>query len=263
MRLGGDPEIFLINRKTKTYKSALGLIGAGKMNPKQLEGLQEGFTIQEDNVAVEFGFPPAATEDEFVFNVRKVVQEGLSKLPGVRFSRASCVMFPETELEHPLAHVFGCEPDFNAWTGEENPRPEPPHAFQRSAGGHVHIETKLDQKLVGRACDLYLGIPSLFLDHGEERRKFYGKAGAIRFKPYGVEYRTLSNFWIFQKPLTRWVWCNTAKALEAVESGMIDEINMLGDEIQAAINNGDKNVANQLMGYFGMPTVARDKLYAN
>jgi len=57
--------------------------------------------------------------------------------------------------------------------------------------------------------DLYLGVPSVLMDKGELRKQLYGKAGAYRMKPYGVEYRTLSNFWIFSDTTIGWVWDNT------------------------------------------------------
>jgi hypothetical protein len=258
MRLGGDPEIFLLDKK-KNFKSVIGLIGANKWDPMQVPHLPKGFTLQEDNVALELGFPPAGSEDEFVFNVRTAMEAGLSKLNdnggAFRFSRASCVVFPEEEMKEPEAHIFGCEPDFNAWTGEENPKPKPPHQFMRSCGGHVHFgfddgEDKPDFKLVGRAADLCLAVPSVLLDDGYERKQIYGKAGSIRFKPYGGEYRTLSNFWIFSKPLTRWVFNNSRLAVEMVRDGRIEEINALGDDIQHCVNNNDKKQAADLIKYF-------------
>lgn len=249
MRLGADPEVFLQDKNNK-FLSVIGKIGAGKFDPLQIEDMPKGFTLQEDNVALEFGIPPAATADEFVHHIQAVLQKGLSKLPGLSFSKLSCTVFPEDQMQHPLAHTFGCEPDFNAWTGLENPKPKPPHPFMRSAGGHVHIETKLDPKLVGRACDLFLGVPAVLMDDGAERKKLYGKAGAIRFKPYGVEYRTLSNFWIFDEKLIRWVWKNTEKVVQELKYGndyFPDLLHMLGEDIQQCINNNDVKLAKKLV----------------
>ena len=107
------------------------------------------------------------------------------------------------ELEHPNAQTFGCDPDFNAWTGRKNPRPKATDKNLRSCGGHVHIgylEGKykdLAPRSIIKACDLYMGIPAVFMDNGTLRKQLYGKAGAYRQKGYGVEYRSLSNFWIF------------------------------------------------------------------
>jgi len=65
MRLGADPEVFLQDKNNK-FLSVIGKIGAGKFDPLQIEDMPKGFTLQEDNVALEFGIPPAATADEFV-----------------------------------------------------------------------------------------------------------------------------------------------------------------------------------------------------
>lgn len=254
MRLGADPEVFLQDKNNK-FLSVIGKIGAGKFDPLQIEDMPKGFTLQEDNVALEFGIPPAASADEFVHHIQAVLQKGLSKLPGLSFSKLSCTVFPEDQMQHPLAHTFGCEPDFNAWTGLENPKPKPPHPFMRSAGGHVHIETKLDPKLVGRACDLFLGVPAVLMDDGAERKKLYGKAGAIRFKPYGVEYRTLSNFWIFDKKLIRWVWSNTEQAINLLEQDpdyMSETLELSSEIIQDCINNNDVKLAKQLVKEYGL-----------
>ncbi len=255
MRLGMDPEVFLKDRTGK-HLSVIGMIGANKWNPQQIEGMPPGFTLQEDNVALEFGTPPAASADEFVFNTRQVMLKGLSKLKGKRFSRLSCTVFDEDQMQTPEAFVFGCEPDFNAWTLSENTKPEPPHPFMRSAGGHVHIElpeghTMEDKLNVIRACDLYLGVPSVLMDSGTARRKLYGGAGACRFKPYGVEYRTLSNFWIFKKHLTRWVWRSVEKALQANPA----DVYFFRDEIQHAINTGCKEEAEFLVKEFNLEVV--------
>lgn len=256
MRLGQDAEVFLLNRANGQFKSVIGMIGANKWNPAQIPGMAEGFTLQEDNVALEFGIPPAATVDEWVANTRAVMQAALKKLPETRFSRLSCTVFPESEMDNPNAWVFGCEPDFNAWTGEVNEKPEAPHPFLRSAGGHIHVETKLDGRSVIKAMDLCLGVPSILMDSGTQRRQLYGAAGAFRPKPYGVEYRTLSNFWIFKKRLTKWAWDSSAKALAFVEANeALFEDEGLSTDIQQCINNGDKTMAERLVKEFNLEVV--------
>lgn len=250
-RCGADPEVFLTSRKTGQFQSIIGKIGAGKWNPKQVEGLPEGFTLQEDNVSLEFGVPPAASAEQFIKHIRTVMKAGLSSLPGERFSKLSCVVFPKEEMDHPSAHVFGCEPDYNAWTGMENPKPQPAHPFMRSAGGHVHIETKQDKDSVIRACDLFLGVPSVLMDSGTERRKLYGKAGACRYKHYGVEYRTLSNFWIFKPRHIQWVWDNVGRALDST----IEFDSVLAEQVQHTINTGDVSMAKQLVNSFSLEVV--------
>jgi hypothetical protein len=58
--------------------------------------------------------------------------------------------------------------------------------------------------------DLFVGLPSLFIDHdptSAARRKLYGKAGSHRPKEdYGVEYRATSNFWLASPRLARVIY---------------------------------------------------------
>ena len=250
MRLGTDPEVFLQDPMGKPI-SAIGFIGADKWNPLQCKGLRKGFTLQEDNVALEFGIPPAANADEFVKNIRTVMKQGLKKCEGLSFSRLSCTVFPKDQMQHPNAFVFGCEPDFNAWTGQENPKPMPPNAFMRSAGGHIHVETKEDKIKVIKAMDFHLAVPATLMDKaGSERRSMYGKRGAFRPKPYGVEYRTLSNFWIFDDELIRWAWRATERALK--EDMPLDN---LADAIEEAVDHGNANVARELVKEFNLEVI--------
>jgi hypothetical protein len=72
----------------------------------------------------------------------------------------------------------------------------------------------------------------------------YGKAGAYREKSYGVEYRTLSNFWVFDERLSDWVWKNTERAVKAVDARFaVDEYK---DSILDAIDNNNKETAAML-----------------
>lgn len=249
MRLGSDPEVFLQDPEGKPI-SIIGYINADKWNPRQIPDMPAGFTLQEDNVALEFGVPPAATKEEFVKHIRDVMCKGLEYVPNMKFSTLSCIIFPEDQMKHPMAHVFGCEPDFNAWTKDVNKSPKPPHPFMRSAGGHIHVETTKDPIDVVKAMDLFLGVPSILMDKGEDRKKMYGKAGAHRPKSYGVEYRTLSNFWVFNDRLIEWVWDNTARAL----SSDVD-VAAYADSILEAINNNNKQIAYDLVNELNLEVV--------
>lgn len=246
MRLGSDPEVFL-SANTGKLISSIGYINADKWNPLQIPDMPEGFTLQEDNVTLEYGIPPASSAEEFYNSISAVMKKSLDYIPGLSFSKLSCAVFPADQMQHPMAHVFGCEPDFNAWTNDYNPSPKPPHPFMRSAGGHIHVETKEDPLSVIKAMDLFLGVPSVLMDKGEDRKQLYGKAGAHRVKSYGVEYRTLSNFWIFEKRLVEWVWRNTALALDNL--GLAEAFE---EEIQQAINCNDKDIAQRLVTGCGL-----------
>jgi hypothetical protein len=252
MRLGSDPEVFLQDANGKPI-SAIGYIMADKWNPLQIPDMPPGFTLQEDNVSLEYGVPPAATPEEWKANIHAVMEKSKEWLPGLSFSKLSCIIFPEDQMHHPLAHIFGCEPDFDAWTGRSNPKPKPTHEFMRSAGGHIHIETQLDPIQVVRNMDLVAGVPSVLMDHGEERKQLYGKAGAHRRKKYGVEYRTLSNFWIFEDKYLDWAWRASERALAQTEAGF--DVSKYATRILAAINDNDKKVAQELVDEFALEVV--------
>lgn len=252
-RLGSDPEAFLIDTAGK-FKAVCGMLnGHDKWNPLQVKGMPEGFTFQEDNVAIEFGIPPASSSEEFKHHIKAVQAKFLQQYKHLKFSNLSCVVFPDEEMKHPAAHIFGCEPDFNAWTGKMNSKPQPPSPNMRSAGGHVHIETKLDVKKVIQACDLFTGVPSVLMDNGEMRKQLYGKAGCYRPKPYGGEYRTLSNFWIFEDKYIDWVWRNTGRALDFVDSKQ--KLTGFKTGIIRCINENDKKLAESLVKQFDLEIV--------
>ena len=241
-RLGADPEVFMQDNAHK-FISVIGKVKGNKQYPLQVDYLPKGFTLQQDNVSLEFGIPPAADKKEFIKHIQTVKEAGLNYLKGLSFSHESCAIFPQDQMMDAEAHIFGCEPDYNAWTGRKNKKPQPPHPFMRSAGGHIHVETKLDKRGVVRTMDLRISVPAVLMDNGEQRKQLYGKAGAFRPKDYGVEYRSPSNFWIFSPKLIGWVWDETGKALDMVASG--DVCN--DPRIRACIDKNDKSLAEKLI----------------
>lgn len=259
LKLGCDPELFLID-VTGQLKSAIGLIGGSKEVPQQLPDLGDGFAVQEDNVAMEFNIPAASDAHEFIMSLDKALSylgDAVGNRYGLKLATISAASFPESELQTPAALVFGCDPDYNAWTGNRNPKPKAEDKNLRSCGGHIHVGYDKEQArpdAVIRYMDLFLGVPSILMDSGDLRKELYGKAGAYREKSYGVEYRTLSNFWIFQKQLVQWAWDNTERAVDAA----VARLALSGDDearIVQCINSNDKGMARELVDQFQLAVV--------
>jgi len=80
------------------------------------------------------------------------------------------------------------------------------------------------------------------------RRELYGKAGAMRPKPYGWEYRSLSNFWVFIPEFTSWIWNATQASLNFKHKFTKREETFITN----CINTGNKEVAEQLIRKYGL-----------
>lgn len=208
--IGADPELFLRDVNTGGVVPVCGLIGGTKEDPLPLENLAEGFAVQEDNVMIEFNIPPANTASRFSSYIGAGL-DALADLIRIRnlpleFDYSSERLFTDDQLSHPQARMFGCSPDFDGYKAGAACRPVSPDRLGgwRFAGGHVHLgydHEHVPQHVVAQLCDLFLALPSVVLDKQAQRRKRYGQPGRFRPTPYGIEYRTLSNFWIFDERL--------------------------------------------------------------
>lgn len=234
LKIGADPELF-VSRNNEPL-SAYGMIPGTKTDPHKVE---KG-AVQVDGTALEINIDPATSPEEFSGNINHVLGQlramipreyTLDMVPSVRYPDGYMAQQPEKARE------LGCDPDFNGYTMEENPPVNAEMAGDvRVAGGHVHVGWGEDYDVrdehhfqscgrLAKQLDFYLGLPSLLLDKDNSRRALYGKAGAFRPKSYGMEYRTLSNFWIKSPELQRFVFDQTKLAFHklAVEHKEHDE----------------------------------------
>ena len=205
--IGHDVE-FILTREGNPV-SSIGLIGGSKDFPRPCNlG-----ALQEDNVLAEINILPATTVEEWERNNKTVVQELQSLLPpGIVLSTAASAFYSRCELSDPKALEFGCDPDMNAWSRKFNKFKTLSGKFKalRSAGGHVHVgipdmDIKSKFNLI-RCMDAFIGQQTVLLDKDKERKRLYGKAGAMRLKPYGVEWRVPSNFWIHSEYDRTWMF---------------------------------------------------------
>lgn len=244
--IGSDPELFV--GKDNQVLTAIGLVGGTKDEPRPVPlG-----ALQEDNVLLEYNIDPAASLEEFTKNIKGVLEEGRKVLAehGLDVIRnLSSHIYDEDLLmaAGEQAWVFGCEPDYNGWTKRVNEMPREVNPMLRTAGGHIHIGfghlervTKGNSRTVIKMCDILLGLPSVLLDPDDRRKQLYGKAGAMRFKPYGAEYRTLSNFWLFSDELIAWAYQGGVAAYERREELDAMEDFIGAEKIQEIINTGNK-----------------------
>lgn len=256
--LGCDPEAFLATIHGE-LRSSIGKVGGSKVAPQPLP-LGPGYAVQEDNVALEFNIPPAEGKEQFILSINntlKFLGDAMQEHHGLMIVNTSAESFPESELLDPAAQEFGCDPDYNAWTGTRNPRPKAGDKNLRTCGGHVHVGYDINQangRDIIKSMDLHLGVPSVLMDKGEKRKQLYGCAGAYREKAYGVEYRTLSNFWIFSDKLIGWVWDNTRRAVDAaVAQSVLQQEDH--QAVQDCINHNDKIVAEYLVNKYQLEMV--------
>ena len=103
-------------------------------------------------------------------------------------------------------------------------------------------------KLV-KYMDMYLGIPSVILDPDTERRFLYGKAGCFRICDYGLEYRTLSGYFLDNDRLLEFMWDQTMRAIDAFNN----HVTLIPhNEVCDAINNSDVDKAEELIRVYNL-----------
>ena len=252
---GCDPEMFVKDAEDNLV-SAAGLLPGTKTEPHKVE---RG-TVQVDGMAAEIGIDPTDNFKDFNDSIVAVMRQlkallpkgyGLVLEPAVRFSQSVMDAQPDT------AKVLGCDPDYNAWTGEINPYPDTiDEPLLRTASGHVHVGWLEGDDLMPvtdelhnihcrdlvKQLDWFLGAWSVKKDPDVLRRKLYGKAGAFRPKPYGAEYRVLSNFWLKDKVSRLQVWNRMQAAiLEMKHFEFAKKQNKENDSIIEIINEGKAN----------------------
>jgi hypothetical protein len=241
--IGTDPEVFLWDRKSKEFVSAAGFFPGTKKEPYKVN---KG-AIQVDGVALEFNIDPAESEDEFFDNVKtvhqqmeKMVQEvnpnwEIKHTPYATFSKKLWDTVPEEARE------LGCDPDFTSPEGVVSPNPTDRilaaakrggYGAIRTASGHIHIgfaDKKVDpgDAMHFEDCRFVADsfrMKSIFhprIDEECTRLSFYGGIGAFRPKPYGVELRSPSNYWLRSEQAIRGVYKSTLNHFKKIEAGQV------------------------------------------
>lgn len=226
--IGTDPE-FMLRKDGKVY-SSIGIVNGSKEQKKKVGD----YYFYCDNVLVEAALPPSFNRQDFIDNIKNCLIV-LSKdvAPYEPFIQSSHV-YNKDQLNCPAALEISCTPEICAYqmegiTGDST-------LFERvdlrSAGGHIHLGSDVILRTekgfpsnkfhVIRLLDLFLGVPSILIDKdptSNARREIYGKAGRFRETVYGVEYRSMSNFWLGSPVLTGLVYDICEFTLNFIDQG--------------------------------------------
>lgn len=230
--LGADPEIFLENGDGT-------LLPAFTFLPSKYEPLrtpEEGQGYYWDGFQAEYNIVPSADLTECLKSIRyglkALLKAAQERDPAARLSLKTVVETPLDMLAtlnetSPEYVEFGCMPSFNAWgvSGMSLDGVNCPHRF---AGGHIHFGiSKYDAAMekipeIVKALDAVLGVVCVSLAENFDnpiRRKYYGLVGEHRLPPHGLEYRALSDFWLFNPKLASMVLDLSRRVLVAVVNG--------------------------------------------
>ena len=235
--VGHDVEVFLKDSEG-TPISSIGKVGGSKEEPLQT---QHGW-VQEDGVAAEVNILPATSCTDFVESTILVLNDLLSiiKPLDLELKIDASAIFDESQLKDPLALLAGCDEDYNAYSMTVNDSPEYTSGL-RGAGGHIHVgwkgggETLKDIVEVVKAIEYNIVLPSILLDDDKSRRELYGAAGAHRPKPYGVEVRSPSNFWVKSTEYMEWVYYSVINSVK-----MRGNLPIKDGDLRSIIDNYDR-----------------------
>ena len=268
--IGCDPEIFVKDKTTGKAVSAHGLIEGTKEAPFKVNG----GAYQVDGMAVEFNTDPIVMDTSsavFSQNVLRVMDRLKADVQAsnkeLTFDFSATADFDKDYLDSQPdeAKELGCDPDFNAYTLEQNSPPDAENVLFRTAAGHVHVgwtsgaptdhpdHLEICANAV-KALDASVGLVSLIYEPDNRRRELYGKAGAFRPKEYGVEYRTPSNFWIVNHEHRRAMFLTVKRTMNNLMRyrGDVDACvkymtSETPDNIRSIIDNNEIGIAKRIL----------------
>ena len=264
---GTDPEFALKTVADNRIVSAIPVLNRSKENKIDLG---DEHKIYFDNVLLEANIPPADSKDDLKNKLRALYAKSQELLKNYKLAAVASHTFGEDECSHPEAQRFGCDPELDVDAGMPAYPPSGGHTF-RSAGGHIHIgnfvRDTIEEKInLVYLMDLFVGVPAVLLDNDPtslERKRLYGKAGRFRDCEYGLEYRTLSNFWLSSPELTDIIYDLTNLAAETdIEGNALKVLKKFKRAtVVNTINNLDKKSAYKIVNKLPISDEMKERIF--
>jgi hypothetical protein len=239
--VGSDPELFF-------EKDGI-IVGAEKVIPKEGLTVRQGYkpSVVLDGVQVELNPKAAWTVPGLGLEVGKAFRllKGHLGDSGVSISFKGVVEVSRVELDSlsPNSRILGCLPSKNIY-GNRPITVDPKTYRKRSAGGHEHFGLRSNASLFSNRVDLvalfdmFVGNTCVMVDRdpgAAERRENYGRAGEFRTPKHGLEYRTLSNFWLRNYSLMSFVFGMAGIGVAVLDHGLSGQ-GYIEDELIEAVD---------------------------
>lgn len=228
--IGSDPEIF-VEDETGNNIPAFNFLPS-KYEP--LKTVEEGLSYYWDGFQTEFNITPSSNLDTCLTSIRyglsAILTAARKKCANAQLSTKTVITVPEAALKLLPAEFtdFGCMPSYNVYdlSGNIGEGQTVPYRF---AGGHIHFGIgPQSYEMIGaivRGLDAVLGIACVSLfEHFDNpvRRQYYGLPGEFRVPPHGLEYRVLSDAWLFSPETARAVLDMSRKVVHAVMTNTLN-----------------------------------------
>jgi hypothetical protein len=269
--IGGDPEFFIYQ---KTDKGKLKLITADKvLGGKQNKEHTDSGSCFFDGVQAEINPSHSSCREFFGRNIvrcleriRRIASSKLKcKESDIVFAPLASIDITKKDLKNSDKECFrfGCAPDYCIYDRPKDFKyPDGKKYMKRFSGGHIHLgfdsigyqrKMKTPEKMLAliKLADYLVGVPAVAISNGEEeieRRNYYGLAGTYRIQPHGIEYRTLSSFWMVAPPLmslmTGLLRDAFSIAYNDLEDEVLEEIDQ--DEVKRIIDESDIKAAREM-----------------
>jgi hypothetical protein len=220
--LGCDPELLVQSTNQTIVAVPAWEVVSAKKGDTPLP-ISSNTSIHADGVALEFNTTPVPIRhfaDRALNSFRdtatwvKSTGEVMGKKLRAIASVPEITDFSKEVLANPLANLDGCAVDYCAYNEDPcRPRERQPinSSSMRYLGGHIHVgydTSIIPPWAMARFFDLFVYAPIVTSDKQPNRRPIYGLAGLYRPKPYGMEYRTPSSYWLTHGSIARTIQKN-------------------------------------------------------
>lgn len=248
VNLGCDPELF-IRQGRKTLESSVCIPEEGIYTTGRGSIIRDGVQVELNPLANGCRNIALSHLSHLIHILDEIIPKGstLDTRQLIKFSKNALKNLSDD------AKRFGCGESFNVHTGGVSEIKDDPSVYQyRGAGGHIHLglqDNLFDKRGdIVKCLDILLGNTCVMIDTDKgniERRKNYGRAGEHRLPAHGLEYRTLSNFWLRAPQLASFVFGMARFAVNVVALNKHEELYSLVDmkKIEKAINSNDAVLA--------------------
>lgn len=265
--MGMDPEAFITTEKGR-------IIGAEKLlkdkKPISAAGVHQFYEqnkIIPDGIQIEFNPMPRTCRAQVCYQLVASFRELKKQLDAnnMKASFTGVISVAKAELESLDADSrrLGCAPSLNVFDAAATVKVRDGYRT-RSAGGHLHfglMGARPDQAadyphfqpaVLVPLLDAILGNTCVMIDTDPKqriRRRVYGRAGEYRLPPHGLEYRTLSNFWLRSIYLSSFVMGLGRQVISALYyapkamTAMLGSIDM--SKVRKAINTNNADLARE------------------